>query len=750
MGRINRSVIWVSVAASFGLSSASALAADQSGKPSELVFFLALAVVILVGRLLGELMQRVGQPAVMGQLLGGLLLGPSVFGALAPDWQHALFASSAAQKSMLDGVSQLGILMLLLLTGMETDLSLARRVGRAAASVSVAGIVLPFGCGFALGQYLPEGMLPHPEFRLVVSLFLGTALSISSVKIMAMVVREMNFMRRDLGQVLVASAVIDDTIGWIIIAITFSLASHGAVDLASLAKSVLGTALFLIVSFTIGRRAVFAAIRWSNDHLVSEMPVISVILVLMLGMALLTHVIGVHEVLGAFVCGILVGESPILTRQIDEQLRGLILGLFMPVFFALAGLSADLSILRNPTLLALTLGLIAIASIGKAAGAFIGGRIGGLSMRECVALACGMNARGSTEVIVASIGLSLGMLSQDLFTMIVTMAVATTLVMPPSLRWALSRLPMGDAERQRLEREAFEAKGFVANLERLLLAVDESANGRFAARLAGIIAGPRGLPMTVLQLGRETRRSVGNEEAASDVARAAAEAETSDGADVAAAEEESRHRTFEVTTRRSATEAKAAVVEEARRGYDLLLIGLDEPVGETGAFHARVARAAAGFEGPVAVLVARGQHLRRPADAGLDILVPVTGTEISRHAAEVAAVLARGSGRPMTAIHVARSTPDARDRRRASPTRSQQEVILKEAVKLAERYGAEAVTTVRIESAPEQAILREAQRGGHNLIVMGVNRRPGEVLFFGDVAAAVLKSTEASVLFVAK
>ncbi|HUL05511.1 MAG TPA: cation:proton antiporter, partial [Candidatus Acidoferrum sp.] len=114
-----------------------------------------------------------------------LLLGPSVFGALAPEWQHALFASNAAQKSMLDAVSQLGILMLLLLTGMETDLSLVRRVGRAAASVSVAGIVLPFGCGFALGQYLPEGMLPHPEYRLVVSLFLGTALSISSVKIMA-------------------------------------------------------------------------------------------------------------------------------------------------------------------------------------------------------------------------------------------------------------------------------------------------------------------------------------------------------------------------------------------------------------------------------------------------------------------------------------------------------------------------------------------------------------------------------------
>ena len=479
------------------------------------------------------------------------------------------------------------------------------------------------------------------------------------------------------------------------------------------------------------------------------MPVISVIIVLMLGMALITHLIGVHTVLGAFVCGILVGESPILTRQIDEQLRALILGLFMPVFFALAGLSADLSILQSSNLLALTIGLIAIASIGKASGAFIGGWAGGLGMRECIALACGMNARGSTEVIVASIGLSLGMLSQDLFTMIVTMAVATTMVMPPTLRWALSRVPMGDAERQRLEREASAAKGFVANLERLLMAVDESANSRFAARLAGIIAGPRGLPITILQLGRETRRSAASSEGASEVAKAAAQAETNaDG--VVASEDDSRPGTFEVTTRRSTTEAKAAVVREARRGYDLLLIGLDEPVGATGAFHARVGRAAAGFEGPVAVLVTRGEHLRRPVDAGLSILVPVTGTEISRHAAEVAVALARGSGRPIAAIHVARREPDARDRRRASPTRSQQEVILKEVVGLAERSGVEAVTAVRIESAPEQAILREARDGGHDLIVMGVNRRPGEVLFFGDVAAAVLKSTEASVLFVAK
>ena len=140
--------------------------------------------------------------------------------------------------------------------------------------------------------------------------------------------------------------------------------------------------------------------------------------------------------------------------------------------------------------------------------------------------------------------------------------------------------------------------------------------------------------------------------------------------------------------------------------------------------------------------------MRRPSTAALDILVSVTGTEISRHAAEVAVALARGSARPVTAIHVARSGPGGRHARPASPSRLQQEAILKGVVALAERYSTEVATVVRIESEPEQAILREARR--HNLIVMGVNRRPGEVLFFGDVAAAVLKATKASVLFVAR
>ncbi|HYU11873.1 MAG TPA: cation:proton antiporter, partial [Stellaceae bacterium] len=195
--------------------------------PSEVVFLTEIILLLVCGRLLGEAMQRIGQPAVMGQLIAGVLLGPSVLGALWPDLQHAIFPATHEQKSMIDAVSQLGILMLLLLTGMETDLSLVRKNRATAFSVSLAGISLPFACGVILGELLPDEMLPNPGQRLVTTLFLGTALAISSVKIVAMTVRELNFMRRTLGQVIVAAAIIDDTIGWIIIAVILGLASHG-------------------------------------------------------------------------------------------------------------------------------------------------------------------------------------------------------------------------------------------------------------------------------------------------------------------------------------------------------------------------------------------------------------------------------------------------------------------------------------------------------------------------------------------
>jgi Kef-type K+ transport system membrane component KefB/nucleotide-binding universal stress UspA family protein len=737
------------------LSAGTALAAEAGGGASEALFIVQLIALLLVGRLLGEAMLRAGQPAVMGQLIAGLILGPSVLGALWPDLQHSLFPASKEQRAMLGAVSEFGVLLLLLLTGMETDLKLVRQTGRAALSASVAGIAVPFLCGFALGEFLPDSMLPDPDKRLITSLFLGTALSIASVKIVATVIREMNFMRRTVGQVILGAAIVDDTVGWIIIAIIFGLALEGHVDPWSVAKSVLGTLAFMAVSLTVGRRVVSLVIRWVNDNSISEFAVITAILLIMGLMALTTHLIGVHAILGAFVAGILVGESPILTRHIDEQLRGLIVAFFMPVFFGIAGLSADLTILKEPRLALLTLALIAIASLGKFGGAFIGGKLGGLTPRESLALATGMNARGSTEVIVATIGLSMGALSQDLFTMIVAMAVLTTLAMPPTLRWSLARLPIRKDEKQRLEREEIEAKGFVPNLERLLLAVDGSANGQFASRLTGLIAGMQSMPTTVMHIADARKLPAKAEgdrpEPPDDEARKAAELAGQLVKDVARqitrgkSEEKPSPGKLDITTVAKATAQPDAIAKEARKGYDMLVIGLEKTVVRGGGFHAGVRQLASGFEGPLAVVEARGDLLEEPLQSKLSILVPVNGTNTSRRAAEVAITLARTTRAPVTVLYVApRTTSEGRRRARRNA-----DAILKDIVALGEGYDIDVRTAVQADIAPEDAVVKETARRQNNLVLMGVERRPGEKLFFGETAAAIMEKSACSLVFVA-
>lgn len=765
----------------FAPAAVQAAAATASSEPSLAIFFGQIVALILCGRLIGELMERIGQPAVMGQLIGGMLLGPSVFGSLFPSLQHALFPSAAGQKAMLDAVSQLGILLLLLLTGMETDLSVIRSCRRAALSVSFAGIAIPFACGVLLGEWLPAALLPDPDKRIITALFLGTALSISSVKIVALVVRELGFLRRTVGQVIVASAIIDDTIGWIIMSVIFGLALHGGIDVMSVTRSVVGTTVFLVLSFTIGRRIVFFLIRWANDRFVTELPAITMIIVVAGLMALITDAIGVHTVLGAFVAGILVGQSPILTRHIQEQLRGLIVALFMPVFFGMAGLSANLHALTSMDMLVLTIGLIVIASIGKFSGAFLGGRVGGLTLAESLAVGSGMNARGSTEVIIASFGLAMGALSQNLFTSIVTMAVVTTMVMPPMLRWAVARLPMRAEEKGRLELEDLEERGFVSHVERLLVAVDPSHSGKLASRLVGLLAGVRQIPMTVLHFDYATAQALpGTEQQAERTATVLTEAAESGGeaADPPGEPAPPKHN-VDITIRvEESGVTEAAINEEAKKGYGLMFIGR-EPASEDNRFTEQITRSAVSFGGPVAIVIARGKHRNgmgasdpihddegpddgtptgeRPVDnhiQPLNILVPVTGTPISRQGAELAVALARGSRGSVTALHVA--GPSSRERPRwairlhtALAADSSADATIQDVIELGKAYGVEVKGTIRSRRSAENAIIREI-RGGHcDLLVMGVSPRPGDQLFFGEVPADLLERSPCSLVFIA-
>lgn len=702
------------------------------------IFAAELILLLLTGRLLGEVMNRFGQPALFGQLIAGVVLGPSVFGLLWPEGRQFIFPDNKTLKTMIDAISQIGILLLLLLTGMETNLALVRRRKRAVIASSISGIAVPFALGVALAYALPGGAIPMHENRLVTALFLGTALSISSVKIVAMVLIDIGAMRRDLGQLILATAILDDTIAWIIIAVIAGIATHGTVDLATIGTSLAGTALFLAFSLTIGQRLVARTIVWVNDHMTIDVPVITTIIVITLAMSLTTELIGVHTALGAFIAGILVGRSPILTEQIENQVRGFVFAFFSPVFFAVAGLGMDLRTLADAKLALFTLAIIVVASVGKFSGALVGGRLGGLTTRESLALGVGLNARGSTEVIIASIGLAMGALSNQLYTMIVAMAVVTTMVMPPMLRWVMSRVPLGEEEIRRLEKEEAEALEHLPKMERALVYADDSPNGRLASRLAGLFAARQKVLTTVLQ------PKATDADNADETTR---RAHLSEAAQTVLAGTDAKPAIEQLVMERPG-DRENAIEREIARGYDIAFVGIDRPIAESQLrFEDRLQKLVNSFDGPVAIAI-NGAGAAGPADVPLDILLPAAGTQDARLATEIAISLAAATKGNVTALHVFDPHADTavlRGRgRRAGMS------ALVDVHRAGKRGGVPVKGLTATNIRPESEIRRAVRGGGYDLIVLGTSLRHGETKFLGPRTAALLRVVRTPMLLIAR
>ncbi len=711
------------------------------------IFVAELILLLFIGRLLGEGMSRLGQPAIFGQLLAGVLLGPSLFGALLPELRQQIFPGTPALKSMIDAVSQIGILLLLLLTGMETNLALISKRRRAVITTSLFGIAVPFICGVVLAYGVPTRIIPSPNTQLVTALFLGTALSISSVKIVAMVLMEIGAIRRDLGQLILATAILDDTIAWVLIAVIAGIAAYGTVSLTNVGASVAGTLLFLAVSVTLGRRVVARVIRWTNDNMTIEFPVITAILVITLVMALSTELVGVHTALGAFVAGILIGQSPILTEHIEGQVRGFIIAFFSPVFFAVAGLGMDLRTLIDPTLLGFTLAIIAVASVGKFIGALAGGRLGGLTGLESLALATGLNARGSTEVIIATIGLSMGVLSNELYTMIVAMAVVTTMMMPPTLRWVLARVPLREEEARRLEKEEAEEGESVPKMERALLYVDRSANAALAAQVAGTFLVGQRVMTTVMEQASEDED---NPQTGLSSVTQAAQAIIGHAPFVPHNDERNASPPVALAEFVHAKTADAgdSLEKEAIKAYSIVFAGLEHPISmTTHRFENQLQALFKAFDGPVAIAL-NGRRFRGKPGRPLNILVPTSGASPARLAIELAIALAKATGGKLTALHVFDPRDDIEMLR--GRARRVGVSVLVDARRLGKRSGVHVEAATARNSRPENAIRAAATARKYDLVVVGASLRRGETRFLGSRSAALVRAMKAPTLLIAQ
>jgi len=719
-----------------------------------LLVLVQLSLLLFVARGLGEFMRRIDLPPVVGELLAGVLLGPSLFGWILPSVQAHIFPRSQTQSDLLSVVSWLGVLFLLIVTGLETDLNLIVRKGKTALLISLGGIVVPFITGLGLGWLLPESFLVDPSGRLVFSLFIATAMSISAVPVIAKVLMDLKLIRRDIGQVTLAAGMTDDTIGWILLSVVSGLASSGTFNFGTVLSSVGGAVLFLGIAFTVGRTLVDQALRWVDDYIGGATASLSALLILALSAAALTHGLGIEAALGAFVLGILAGQSRRFSREAGHTLELITAGFLAPIFFAAAGLKVDLLQLLVPQTFMIGLLVLAVACFGKFTGAYLGARSGGLTHWEALAMGSGMNARGAMEIIVATIGLSLGVLNQQMYSIIVMVAIVTSLMAPPLLRWTLSKVEIGEEEARRLEQEELASRSFIKNIHRVLMPTRGGANVQLAAQLVSHMANQNDMEVTVLfaESDKKPRRQAAKTATIKDI--------TSEEAIASVVEEMQLPADMTLQTKVESGRNKVEVIlKEANKGYDLIVLGAAEQKRSTGTlFNLLVDRVVQ--EAPCATMVVKS-NLPIPKDKAAPItyqaighiLVPTVGTDYSKNAVEVASTIAAQTGALVTLVNVINLRQvdyilyDAEQTLKPAMEIAQQ--IVEQQAVIARSLGAEVNVCILKGASPQREILTYARTAHVDLIVLGSNIRmiTGRV-FFGHAVDEILSKATCPVAVV--
>jgi Kef-type K+ transport system membrane component KefB len=401
------------------------------------LFLLEVTALVVAARAGGEVASRLGAPEVVGELAAGVLLGPSVFGLIWPGAFAALFPYDPDQRQLLEAMAWIGVIFLVLNAGMETRLGVIRHAGRTVAYTWMGAFCLPFVAGLGLGLLVPEELWGPSATRIVFALFLAIAMSISAIPVIARILIDTKLVRTKLGTLIISSAVADDTVGWILLAAVIGLASGTGLTVWPVVRTLLLTALFIALAFTVGQAAVRWAIRGSARLRIPYAQTSITILMVLVG-AIVTQAIGVHLVLGAFVMAILIGRTWPRERVTIASIRFVGMGFFVPFFFAYTGIKADFALLTGAALW-VAVAALAVACLSKLVGGSLGARLGGVPGWEAVAVGVGLNARGAMELVIAAIGLSLGILSDATYATLILIAIVTSVMAAPLLASCVRR-----------------------------------------------------------------------------------------------------------------------------------------------------------------------------------------------------------------------------------------------------------------------------------------------------------------------
>ncbi|HUQ79522.1 MAG TPA: cation:proton antiporter [Gemmatimonadaceae bacterium] len=420
-------------------STTAVVARAAASNPNLPLLLVQIIVILVVARVVGALMRRIGQPQVVGEMVAGIALGPSLFGAQAPALSAALFPPSSL--GFLNALSQIGLLVFMFLIGLELDPKVIRERGRAAVVISHASIVAPFLLGAMLAIVLYPTLAGERVTFTGFALFMGAAMSVTAFPVLARILTERDLVRTPVGALAIACAAIDDVTAWCILAIVVVIVrgtgGHAAGSGAPLWMTLAGSAAYVGLMVTVGRRLLRTlGTRYAARGGVTQ-DMIAVLMLAMLASAWITEWLGIHALFGAFLVGAVSPKDERFVHALLERFEDVMVVLLLPLFFAFTGLRTEITLISGTAGWVVCGLVIAVAVAGKAGGSVLAARATAMPWRDAAVLGILLNTRGLMELVILNVGLDIGVISRELFAMMVLMALATTFMTTPLVAWLL-------------------------------------------------------------------------------------------------------------------------------------------------------------------------------------------------------------------------------------------------------------------------------------------------------------------------
>ncbi|HEY9785875.1 MAG TPA: cation:proton antiporter [Candidatus Obscuribacterales bacterium] len=711
-----------------GKSQAARRGSSNLSEHAVLLLFIEITLLLSASLICGEILSRLGQPSIIGQILAGLLLGQTFFGALFPDLSSQLFPRDGSQSRLIEVISWIGVSFILMLTGMETNVAMLRRLGKPLLWFGLIGLFGPLIAGGIISLLLPGQFMGDLQNKLAFAVFLGTVFAASSVPVVAKVLMDLKMFKLSIGQLVVATALAHDLLCCLLLAVIVVLSGSGSEGGGNpLLLAVVGTAVFLAVMY-LGRPVFFTVLRWINHHVSTSYGLITAMVVLLLACAATTQALGVHIVLGAFAAGVILSHAPVINHKVVRPLETVTMAFFAPIFFASSCLNVNLGTLLEPRLGMVTL-LLALATVAvKLASCYGAGKIARYGKWESLAIGVGCNTKGSLGLILGMLGYSLDIISLDMYASVIFISLFSTAASAPLMKFTMGRVKVTDEEIADMKREERRSRTILSSIRRVLWPTSGRGRNTFIAKLLNSIGQTQVIETTALWVQRRD---------------GAAERPFAHIDSVV----DKRHVSVYASSVQS-DDPQKVISEEGNRGYDLIVMASDEPPADARfVFGQLVDNVILNTSTRVLVIYdpdpTTERHIKK-------VLVPVSGKEVSVAAAEFGISLAKALNAHVTCLSIMESeASDLYSEATKSGMAIERNVSNEITNSLNELSNALDVNfeSLLIQTAahPAQAAILTAQQHDIDLIVLGAEPKIGKGLFVGHTINYILRHAPCAV-----